>query len=323
MHAHRPALAVNTRGDAAIAYPVCRDGGCQRVLTYLAVRRAGTSAFRSVRLADGSGPLGQVAVAVNDRGDAVAVWTQGSTLYARIRTAGGRLRDRQTVGPAVRGLHLRPSAALSVHRGGLVGWMAQSVSEGDGSAARAWVAQARDGGAFTPTLLDDLPVAGSGRYVSEAGVRVAYAARGRSLLAWTAFAGDATAGRWSVRTGELVGAANNPVQRLTDAVTVSDPAVDTVLSSMLVGPAGGQLVAMLAGVPGGGATDPAGVAVRAAARAPGATGAFTPEEVTAPATGAGQPFTLDAARLSDGRALAAWQSVGQGDVWSLRGTPLP
>jgi hypothetical protein len=321
--AHHAALAVNARGDAAIAFPVCRDAGCQRILTYLAVRRAGTSTFHSVRLADGSGPLGQVAVAVDARGDAVAVWAQGSTLYARIRTAGGRLRDRQRVGLTARGAQLRPSVALSTHRGELIGWTAQSISEGDGSAAKAWVAQARDGGTFTANLLDDLPVAGSGRSVSEAGVRVAYAARGRSLLAWTAFDGDATSGRWSVRTAELQGAANDPAQHLVDPVTVSDPAMDTVLSSMLVGPTGGQELTMLTGVQGGGSYAPAGVGVRAASRAPGATGAFTAEEIAPAATGAAQPFTSDAALLSDGRTIAAWQTVGQGDLSSLRSTPVP
>ncbi len=86
-----------TKGDAAVVFPVCRDAGCRQVLVYLAVRAAGSSTFRSTRLADGSGPLPQVAAAINDRGDAMAVWTQASTLYARIRTAGGTLRSRRRV----------------------------------------------------------------------------------------------------------------------------------------------------------------------------------------------------------------------------------
>ena len=88
MHAHRVALAVNADGDAAIVYPVCRDAGCTKVLVYLAVRRAGSSTFSSVRLADGSGPLPQVTVAINSRGDAMAVWSQASTLRPHPR--GGR-----------------------------------------------------------------------------------------------------------------------------------------------------------------------------------------------------------------------------------------
>ena len=63
MHAARATMAVNAEGDAAIVYPVCRDAACTKVLVYLAMRRAGTSSFRSTQLADGSGPLPQVAAA--------------------------------------------------------------------------------------------------------------------------------------------------------------------------------------------------------------------------------------------------------------------
>lgn len=84
LHAARATIAVNAKGDAAVVFPVCRDAACTKVLVYLAVRAAGNSTFRSTRLADGSGPLPQVAAAINDRGDAMAVWTQASTLYARI-----------------------------------------------------------------------------------------------------------------------------------------------------------------------------------------------------------------------------------------------
>ena len=222
MHASRPALAVNADGDAAVVYPVCRAADCRRVLVYLAVRRAGQSSFRSVRLADGDGPLPQVAAAVNDRGDVLAVWTQGSTVYARIRTAGGALRSRQRVGATIRGQHLAPSATLSRHRAELIGWLAQSVSEGDPSSGVAWVAQARDGGAFTATRLGGVPAAaGAGHYVSEAGVRVAYGAQGRALVAWTAFDGDPATGRFATRLAQLRGAANSSSQGLHNVQTVS------------------------------------------------------------------------------------------------------
>jgi len=42
--------------------------------------------------------LPRVAAAVNERGDALAVWTQNGSIYATLRTAGGKLRARQTVG---------------------------------------------------------------------------------------------------------------------------------------------------------------------------------------------------------------------------------
>ena len=299
MHVFRTAFAVNARGDAAVVYPVCRAGGCNRVLVYLAVRRAGQSSFRSTRLADAGGPLSQVAAAVNDRGDALAVWTEGSTLYARVRTAGGRLRSRQRVGATVRGQHLAPSATLSLHRAELIGWLAQRVSEGDHSEGIAWVAQARDGGPFTATRLDSVPAAAN--YVMEPAVSVGYGSQGRALVAWTAFA----TGRFSVRLAQLRGAANNPSQSLHNVQTVSDPAVNTVLSDLVIDPSGAAYALMLAGD-----STASGISVRASGG----------EEIAPPATGAAAPSSVDGALLSDGRVLAVW-GTGGGAAFSVRATP--
>jgi hypothetical protein len=308
LHAARATMAVNAQGDAAVVFPVCRDAACTRVLVYLAVRAAGTSTFRSTRLADGSGPLPQVAAAMNDRGDAMAVWTQASTLYARIRTAGGTVRPRQRVGPAIRGQHLAPAAVLSLHRAQLVGWLAQAVSEGDGSAGTARVAQARDGGAFTTISLGTIPALGAGGYVSEAGVRVGYGSQGRAVVAWTGYEG----GRFLVRQAGIRGAANNPSQSLTGVATLSQAGTDTVLSDLVVDTSGPTYALMLAGVRG---NDPATPGGAVSVRASGA------EEVAPPAAGAAQPFAADATLLSDGRVLAGWTTVGQGDLWSVRASP--
>jgi hypothetical protein len=312
MHAARATMAVNADGDAAVVYPVCRDAGCTRVLVYLAVRRSGTSQFRSTRLADGSGPPPQVAAAVNARGDAMAVWTEGDGLFARLRTAGGRLRRTQRVGATVAGQHLAPSAVLSTHRAQLVGWLAQAVSEGEGGVGVAWVAQARDGGPFTVTRLAQLPAAGAGHYVSEAGVRVGYGSGGRALVAWTSFAGSASTGHFVVRTAQLRGAASSSAQALIGVQTVSDPASDTVLSDFLVDPSGPARALMLAGVRG---TDPSASDGAASVRASGA------EEVTPAVAGAGRPLAVDGVLLSDGSALAAWTSPGAGGGFSLRHQP--
>jgi hypothetical protein len=307
MHAARATMAVNAEGDAAVVFPVCRDAGCTKVLVYLAVRRAGASSFSSTRLADGSGPLPQVAAAVNDRGDAMAVWTQASTLYARVRTAGGTLRARQRVGATVRGQSLAPSAALSRHRAAFVGWLAQAVSEGAPSSGEAWVAQSRDGTPFTATRLGAIPAVGDGHYVSEAGVRVAYGSRGRALVAWTGYEN----GRFVVRQAQVRGAANNPSQGLIDVATVSQPATDTVLSDFVVDPSGPTYVLMLAGARGSDSSSPTGLTVRASGD----------EEVSAPVGPTAQPRGVDGTLLSDGRVLAAWTTVQEGDLFSVRASP--
>ena len=207
----------------------------------------------------------------------MAVWTQASALYARIRTAGGTVRPRQLVGPAIRGQHLAPSAVLSLHRAQLVGWLAQAVSEGDGSAGTARVAQARDGGTFTTIALGTIPALGAGAYVSEAGVRVGYGSQGRAVVAWTGYEG----GHFLVRQAGIRGAANNPSQSLTGVATLSQAGTDTVLSDLVVDPSGPTYALMLAGVRGNDPATPGGGGVRARERRGGGRSA---------AAGAAQPF---------------------------------
>ena len=308
LHAGPTAIAVNAAGDAAMVYPVCRDADCQKALVYLAVRKAGSSSISSTRLADGSGPLPRVAAAINSRGDALAVWTQASRVYARIRTAGGTVRDRQTVGTTVRGTHLAPSASLSTHRGEVVGWVSQAVGEGDGGPGTTSVAQARDGSAFTSLKLADLP-AGTGRYVSGAGIRVTFDPFGRRLLAWTGFDND----KFTVHTAELHGAANNPSVSLTDPTVASDPAVDTILDDATTNTAGAQLLTLLAGARGNDA--PSGTTtVQAALRAANTSGSFTRESVSA-----GTDYAFDAhATLLPDRAVAVWATAAGQAMWSQR-----
>ena len=256
MHAARATMAVNTEGTprsstrSAATPPARRCSSTSRC----AGQAPRPSAPRSSRTAPGRCP--QVAAAVNDRGDAMAVWTQGSTLYARIRTAGGILRPRRRVGTTVRGQHLAPSAVLSLHRAGFVGWLAQAVSRGEPvRPGVAWAAQARDGSPFTATRFGAIPAAGDGHYVSEAGVRVAYGSRGRALVAWTGYEN----GRFVVRQAQVKGAANNPSQSLVGVATLSQPGIDTVLSDLVVDPSGPTYVLMLAGARGSDSSSPTGL----------------------------------------------------------------
>jgi|GEM_PF-4288731 len=297
LHAGPTALAVDAAGDAAMVYPVCRDAACTRALVYLAVRRRGSSAISSTRLMDGSGPLPRVAAAINERGDALAVWTQAHTVYARIRTAGGALRSRQTVGATVAGPNLAPSAALSTHRAELVGWVSQQVSEGDGGPGTTLVAQARDGSTFAPRMLAVNLPSGTGSYVSGAGIRVAFDPFGRRLLAWTGFDG----GRFTVHSAELLGAANAASSLTTDSQLVSDPAVDTVLESATTAADGRQLLTLRAGARGTDAPTQT-TTIWAASRAADGAGPFTREPVS---SGGADAFDATAAILPD-RDLVVW-----------------
>ena len=125
------ALDVNARGDAA-ALVVAGEGRDAR--PYLVVSRAGRAFGRPVRLS-ARGRTVAATVAVNARGDALAVWERpvhGTTgrrdVYARIRTAGGRLGAARNLGSAVTIPTF--SAALGDRRRAVVAWMGQRVSEG-------------------------------------------------------------------------------------------------------------------------------------------------------------------------------------------------
>ena len=218
-------MAVNAKGDAAIVFPVCRDAACTKVLVYLAVRAAGTSTFRSTRLADGSGPLPQVAAAINDRGDAMAVWTQAGALYARIRTAGGTVRPRRRVGPADPRTSTsppRPSSA-SIARSSSAGSRrrvsgATARAPGPpGSPRRATAARSRR--RSSPRSRRSAPAVGARRRASAS----RYGAQGRAVVAWTGYEG----GRFLVRQAGIRGAANNPSQSLTGVATLSHPPAST------------------------------------------------------------------------------------------------
>ncbi len=309
------ALAVNHAGDAAMVYPVCR-ASCARVLVYLAVRRHGSSSISSTRLFEGSGPLPRVAAAVNARGDALAVWTTAAEVRARVRTLGGRLRPTQRVGPTARGSVTPPSASLSKHRGELVGWFGQAVHEGEAGPGATYVAQARDGGTFsTATKVAEIPGPSPATYAGNAGIRVAFDAFGRRLVMWSGY----EHGRYVVRSGEVLGAANSGRADLTDVQLVSDPATDTILTDMEVGADGRQYALLDAGVrpdaPVAGTST-----IVAALRAGHAEGAFQREAVS---DGSGYVRGADGAIAGPDRALAIWYPLQGDDMTSLRQTPLP
>lgn len=316
MHAGGGALAVNDAGDAAIVYPVCRDAGCRRALVYLAVRRRGTSTISSTRLYDGGGGLlPRVAAAINARGDALAVWTTAGGVRARVRTLGGSLRATQRVGAIAPRTEPAPSAALSTDRVELIGWLSQTLIEGDGGPGSTYAAQARDGAPFsTPVKLADIPAQTGGMFLGSVAVRVAFDRLGRRLVAWTGY----EQGRFVVRSAQLQAAADSDRSELTDAVLISDPAADTILTDLEVTPTGQQVATLLSGIrtsqPVAGS---AGVEV--ALRGSAAAGPFVREAVSDANAGA---IAADSAIAATDRVITTWTMFG-GDFYSLRSGRLP
>jgi len=309
------AIAANAEGDVAVLVRDCPDSFCRRPTPYLIVRRRGSSFGSPIKLAPRTNTVFG-AVAVNARGDVLVVWErplQGSTgtrgLYARERTAGGRLGSTRRLGTSAPAPKI--SAALGDGRRAVVAWVSQRVSEGDaGSPAmiRAAIAapDERFGGEQTLEVVD---VTGTGRYVGQAGVQASISAHQRPLIAWTGFQND----RFVVRAAEVADGT-----RLTGPQVISDPSQDTVLSDAATTASGQAVVLGLQGLRG---ADPIGpVSVVAATRAVRSRAFGAPEAVSDP----GQfDEAAQAAIREDGSVVAVWRSfTPSGVVWAVR-DPVP
>jgi hypothetical protein len=304
------ALDANARGDIA-ALVVAGEGRDAR--PYLVVRRAGEAFGRPIRLAvDGRTVAGTVAL--NARGDALAVWerpVRGTTgerdVYARIRTAGGRLGSARNLGSSVTIPTF--SAALGDRRRAVVAWLGQRVSEGNAlSPATIEVAATAARGPFgPPRRVEVVPVTGTGRYVGQAGVRVAMRPDGAAVVAWTGYTGE----RFAVRVAPVSQTAVEAPQ------TVSDPARETVLSDLAVGPSGQAVVAGLQGLRGADPTGP--VSVVAAVRPAGAATFGGLEPIVGPGPIVeGVDLAYDPVR---GAPVAAWRDITAHAVVTAARTP--
>jgi hypothetical protein len=289
------ALAASARGDVAATFGVCVNAACIHQSLSLIVRRAGGSPRPSIRL-DGAA-VGQIsAVAVNARGDALAVWRTDRGVFARIRTAGGTLFRAERLGDP--GQPVRAiSAVLTPDRAAAVVWEAQAVSEGDPESAATVDATFKAPGArhhfHASQRLATVPRLSTGHYVSGRAVRAVLGTDGRITAAWTAYEN----GRFVVRAAGLNGGF-----RFAGAQRLSDPAADSILADLAAGPNSGLAVAWATGI--GGHDPGAGTpALVTAPRVPGAT-TFGPAEVVEQGTA-----PVDATvrfNPSTGRAVAAW-----------------
>lgn len=299
---YAPDLAVNARGRAVVALRLCESTRrCRRPVPAIAIRRAGRHGFsRPVVL--GRGPVFAMAVAINARGDVLAVWDRplrGATgrrgIHTAIVTAGGR-RTIRRVGTSEPIPKL--SAAIGARRSAIVGWLGQGVGEGSPrTPATIQVAAAEPGRRFgAAQRLEVVPRLGTGHYVGHAGVAVDVAADGRRIVAWTGYAN----GRFVVRAGHVEGG-----ELREPAQTISDPVQDTVLGDLTTGEAGEAVAILLAGIRG---ADPSGpVRLRAATRTPGSPAFGTLEEVAA---GSGY---REAPRVeivpTSGRVVTVWRDL--------------
>jgi hypothetical protein len=313
------ALTTAYLGDVALASPsYARDGeGVQ-----LRVQRHRAQFFaRSIAVGSpASGRVTALAVALDYRSDALAVWRQGESIYARDLPASGRTRAPiQRLSPAL-GPPSRIAALLSDDNRGIVAWSTQSGAE-----TSVYLDRSAGGVRFgAPQLLE--------RFADPAGLappegsspRLVRLSSESVMLAWTGSNGS----NWLVRTAAI------DLNGLGAVTTISPAGHDSLLAALAPGPDGEALA--LWTEPQRAVDDAPNAAPSADARPepdrqaifaargidayPARTIFGEPEEVAAPGTNSGATVALDP---DGGRAVAAWRGEGGEIDYSIRTPPTP
>jgi hypothetical protein len=304
----RVSVAADRRGDIAVLAQTCRSlFPCTHAAVYLFGLRAGQRVGRAMLLAANANSF-PPALAMNDRGEVLAAWSQdtkpgNSVLYARLRSPSGRPRARQALGPA--GQQGFVSAALGPRGEAIVAWATEIVSECQPYGPATFrAATAKAGHDFGHAkLLERWTFQRCGGELSAPGVQAAIDTTGRGLIAWVGRA----RGRFAIRYAHASAGHVGAVQ------TGSAPDADTSLDRLAFGPHDEALLLWTRNQRG---YDPSGPeALLAAAEPSGGLGFGPPELVTDQAT----PYGADAAfdPLS-GRAIAVWSNDNRSASYAVR-----
>jgi hypothetical protein len=298
------ALATAYLGDVALVSPSYeRAGEGMR----LRVQRHRAQTFvRSIAVSAGAGGrVAASALALDYRSDALTVWRQGESIYARDLPASGRTRAPiQRLGPSV-GPPSKIVALLSDDNRGIVAWSAQSGEE-----TSVYLDLSATGVRFgAPRLLERFddpdglapPEGSSPRLVRLSSESV--------MLAWTGSDGS----DWSVRTAAI------DLNGLGPVSTISPPGRDAVLTALAPGPDGEALALWTEPQrDASGRPEPDRQAIftaRGFDDYPARTIFGEPEELAAPGPNSGSTVALDP---NSGRAVAAWRGEGGGIDYSIR-----
>jgi hypothetical protein len=309
------ALTTAYLGDVALASP---SYARNREGVQLRVQRHRAPVFaRSIAVSSpASGRVTALTVALDYRSDALAVWRQGESIYARDLPASGRTRAPiQRLSPAV-GPPSRIAALLSDDNRGIVAWSTQSGAE-----TSVYLDRSAGGVRFgAPQLLE--------RFADPAGLappegsspRLVRLSSESVMLAWTGSNGS----NWLVRTAAI------DLNGLGAVTTISPAGHDSLLAALAPGPDGEALALWTEpqrdadGAPSADARpEPDRQAIFAARGIdvyPARTIFGEPEEVAATGTNSGATVALDP---DGGRAIAAWRGEGGEIDYSIRTPPTP
>jgi hypothetical protein len=297
------ALATAYLGDVALASPSAGGNGADGLGVH--VERFFSRDFdRNVALsAPRDAPVQALTLALDFRSEALAVWTQGGELYARVVPNKGAVHPLQRLAPV--GPHPRISALLSDDNRAIVAW-----SEQRGTQTSVYVDRSAVGVRFGPPQLLERFQDPDGLSSPTASPSLVRLSSESVMLAW---AGSA-AGHWVVRTAPVdldgVGSVN----------TIAAPGGDALLADLAVGPAGDALALWTEPLPtAAGPPDmerQALFAARGFDAYPEGTVFDEPEEVAPPAPVGEPTVALDP---DSDRAVAVWRGEASAIEYSIRG----
>ncbi|HUA73586.1 MAG TPA: hypothetical protein VL988_02405 [Solirubrobacteraceae bacterium] len=291
-------------GDVALVSPIAGglDGGGLelRVERYFA-----RSLSPTITVPGHGGAIESPTVSLDFRTDAILVWRQAGSLYAREVPAADRGDPSQptqrlaTVSPAP-----RVAALISDNNRAMVAWADERAGQ-----TAIWFDYSATGVRFgRPQLLERFSNPAGARYPTTSPLLVRLSSES-VMLAWT----GAQDGRWVVRTAAV------DLNGLRQRSTISPPGADALLDDLQPGP-DGEAIALWSApqrTPDGKLDmhTPALFAARGIDARPGITIFGGPEQV-APAGPNGEP-TLAFDPGTD-RALALWRGPGGAIDYSLR-----
>jgi hypothetical protein len=285
-------------GDVALASPT--PGGHLKAN----VERFFARTFdRSSAVSSGDGRSAQgLSLAMDFRSDALAVWAQGGSIYARDMPASGAPHSIQRLAAAAG--RVRIASLLSDDNRGIVAWSEESKGE-----TAIYVDRSAVGVRFgSPVLLERFPnpdglpsPPGSPGLVRLSSESV--------MMAW----GGAAAGHWVVRTAAI------DLQGVGAPTTIGAPGGDALLADLATGPDGDALLLWTQPQQSPGAPPDMQSQAIFAARGfdayPKQTIFGHPEEVTPPGPNSDATVALDP---GNDHALALWRGQGGALEYAIR-----
>jgi hypothetical protein len=302
-------LATAYLGDVALASSSFARGGDG---VHLRVQRHHAQTFApsiAAVSAGASGRVAELAIALDYRSDALAVWRQNRAIYASDLPASARTRGSvQRLGAAV-GMPSKIASLLSDDNRGIVAWSVQSSGE-----TSVYIDLSATGVHFGPPRLLERFADPAGVALPEDSPRLVRLSSESVMLAWTGSDGS----NWVVRTAAIDLNGLGPVN------TISPAGHDAVLAGLAPGPDGEALALW---------TEPqrdassrsepdrqAIFAARGIDAYPVRTIFGEPEEVAAPGPNSDVAVALDP---DGGRAVAVWRGEGGQIDYAIRTPSLP